>query len=199
MKPVQDVPRSPPRCIPVLWELALYSRLQCPHSKSCLLLSPGPCSTSNMTKDASPKSYVEIGAGISRKKGDSVCSRQQGNRICHAIPDDAILRAQDRLKEVELLISLEKGTGRGWHLSQTRVRGAADSPGKPKHAFPFCKEKQPNWDSALAQSPSAKYLPQSALTAVGHVGRRTLSVRAYSNRIKFLKPLPNLFTTNSDR
>lgn len=44
--------------------------------------------------------------------------------MCHVIPEDAILRAQDRMKEVELLNSLGKGTGRGWHLSQTGERGA---------------------------------------------------------------------------
>lgn len=62
--------------------------------------------------------------------------------MCHVIPEDAILRAQDRMKEVELLNSLGKGIGSGWHLSQTggRERGSADSPGKPKHAFPFVRK-----------------------------------------------------------
>lgn len=152
-----------------------------------------------MTKDASPKGYVWIGAGISRKKEETVCSRQQGNRICHVIPEDAILRAQDRLKEVELFSSLGKGIGSGWHLSQTGERCTADSPGKPKHAFPFVRKSSQTgtrlWLIVHLQSICRSLLsPLWVMWAGG-----PLSVRAYGNRTKFLKLLPIPFTTNSDR
>lgn len=121
--------------------------------------------------------------------------------MCHVIPEDAILRAQDRMKEVELLNSLGKGIGSGWHLSQTGERERlCRQPRKTKTCLPFHKEEQPNWGSALAQSPPANCLPQSALTAEGRVGRRSCRSELGAKFLnQILKPLPILFTTNSDR
>lgn len=107
------------------------------------------------------------------------------------------------MKEVELLNSLGKGIGSGWHLSQTGERERerlCRQPRKTKTCLPFHKEEQPNRDSALAQSPPANCVPQSALTAEGRVGRRNCRAELMARFLnQILKPLPILFTTNSDR
>lgn len=54
---------------------------------------------------------------MDKQKEETAYGREQDNRICHVTPEDAILRAQGRLKEVELFCSLGKKCWKGAGIS----------------------------------------------------------------------------------